>query len=123
MDAGQVLAFRNKIINRKIKIILLSGIILSCLSGLIPNEAMVTHPSWNNDGRDCTKNACQIAASGWPIPFIWDQTWLSPTNSADWLGVLIEDDHLSFLAFIKNIGFWGLVSLTGLYVKNLTLKR
>ena len=77
---------------------------------------MVSHYYWNTDGQDCTKSACQIVASGWPVPFIWDKIWNSPVNSADWIGVLLTVDHLNTAAFIRNTMFWTFMTFLGLFL-------
>lgn len=84
---------------------------LSLISGFIPAVAMVSEPNWNNDGRDCTLEACRIAAAGWPFPYIWDKDWTSPTNSADLFGALLDMDHFDMKVFIANTAFWLPVSI------------
>lgn len=100
-------------IRKFITFVLLCSLAMSFASGFIPTEATVTHKSWNNNGRDCTQSACQVAATGWPIAYIWDKTWLSPTNSADWLGVLIGSDHVNLAGLVKNTFLWTLIVLIG----------
>ena len=116
-----------RIYAQKLKIVVLSAFVLAFFSGFIPNEAMVSHYFWNTDGQDCTKKACQIAAAGWPVAYIWDGPHTSPAYSADWLGVWLGTDHFSFMGFLKNIVFWGLSMFIGLlalnFLKQSSLKR
>ena len=91
---------------RSIILALSLGILLSVLSGFIATEARVSHDFWSTDGQDCRIEPCKIAAAGWPYSYIWDQTWNSPVNSADWIGVLITVDHFNPNMFFKNTIFW-----------------
>lgn len=63
----------------------LSALILF-ISGLIPVRAIGAcygdgQPAWG----------CELAASGWPFAFIHDGGYTSPTDSADWLGLIGSD--------------------------------
>ena len=102
---------------RMISLIIVSSIILSCLSGFIPAEAYVTHYFWNTDGQECRIEACLIDASGWPIAYIWDGTWNSPVGSADWSGVWLGVDHFNFLSFLRNSLIWSAPVLLIILIK------
>ena len=112
-----------RIYAQKLKIVVLSAFVLAFFSGFIPNEAMVSHYFWNTDGQDCKKKACQIAAAGWPVAYIWDGPHTSPAYSADWFGVLIGSDHLNAISLIKNTVFWSFVILSSLLLRKSFKRR
>lgn len=78
----------------------------SILSGFAIGTRVISHPYWNNDGRDCRVDVCEVVSAGWPYGYIWATTWISPTNSASWMGVLLDMDYLAIGVFVQNTLFW-----------------
>lgn len=88
--------------------------LLLFISGLIPQRAIGAcyadgQPPWG----------CELAASGWPFPFIHDG-YTSPMNSADWLGWMIGSDIWQWGEFYKALTLAFILAIFLLAVWKLT---
>jgi hypothetical protein len=53
--------------------------------------------------RECPR---PVAARGWPILFVVDKTWTSPTPNVDLLGALVGIDSFRWTRFAGTLAFW-----------------
>ena len=53
----------------------------------------------------CEKS-CQVAAAGWPLPYVIDYPGLSPVGSASLLGALLGLDNIRPASLLGNFAFW-----------------
>lgn len=86
---------------------LLLGAGLTLLSSFSVNRsAMATYP----DIMGC-EEACQVAATGWPLVFVRDYTGMSVVSTADMMEVWFAADQFDWLPFLANVIFWSGVFL------------
>jgi hypothetical protein len=53
---------------------------------------------------------CEVAAAGWPAPYVVDYPGISVVGSADLLGALVGEDKFRLLPFLMGVLFWSLLA-------------
>jgi hypothetical protein len=76
------------------------------LSTLVSTRATAIYPGI----MDCERG-CQVAAAGWPVPFVIDYPGASPAGSADLLGLMLGIDILNSMSLLYTFLTWLLFSI------------
>lgn len=50
--------------------------------------------------------SCDVAAAGWPAPYLIDYPGISVVGSANLSGALLGEDHFRLLPFLLTLLFW-----------------
>jgi hypothetical protein len=56
------------------------------------------------------EDRCEVAAAGWPVPYLIDYPGLSVSGAADITGALVGEDHFRLANFAMTWLVWSLVS-------------
>jgi hypothetical protein len=86
-------------------LILASGMTLAFLSSAQAGRTSATY----SEIMGC-EVACDVAAAGWPAPYLVDYPGISVVGSADLSGALLGEDRFRTGAFFQTLVFWTLVS-------------
>ena len=86
-------------------IALASAVALTLLSTAVPGSATAQY----EEIMDCERG-CEVAAAGYPFPFIIDYPGLSPAKRASLLGAILGIDHVSWSRAAASFGAWFLAS-------------
>jgi hypothetical protein len=85
-----------------------TGLALTLLSTGMAGKARATY----SEIMGC-ETGCEVAAAGWPVPFLVDYPGLSVTGAANLLGALAGEDHFRLLPFCLSLLFWIAVAALG----------
>jgi hypothetical protein len=82
-----------------------SFLILNCLAILLTLSSSIVPGERTEHYADvgCVPE-CQVVAAGFPLPYIADYPGLSPTHSADLVGLMIGSDKFRLDAFCIDVG-------------------
>jgi hypothetical protein len=80
------------------------GFVLALGSSAVPGRAWASYP----EVMGCEQR-CEVAASGWPLPYIIDYPGLSSSGVANLVGALVGSDHLRILPFGATWVLWSVV--------------
>ncbi|HEY0626389.1 MAG TPA: hypothetical protein VGD10_06615 [Allosphingosinicella sp.] len=87
-----------------VRLLLLSiaaGILLALLSSAAPGRAQATY----SEIMGC-ETRCEVAAAGWPAPYLVDYPGISVVGSANLSGGLLGEDKFRLLPFLLTALFW-----------------
>ena len=93
---------------RRIIAILAAGLLLALVSTAISGRAEATY----SEIMGC-EILCDVAAAGWPAPYLVDYPGLSVSNAADLTGALVGEDKFRLLPFLATLAFWTIVAAAG----------
>lgn len=79
---------------------------LTIAAGHVPRTVTATYP----DIMGCERG-CEVAAAGFPLPFIVDYPGLSPVGSAHPAGALLGLDRVLWPRAVAVLVFWSVVSV------------
>ena len=79
----------------------LAGLTLTLLSSAKGGESSATY----SEIMGCEQR-CQVAAAGWPFPYLVDYPGISVVGSADLSGALVGEDKFRLLPFVLTLAFW-----------------
>jgi hypothetical protein len=71
-------------------------------SELVPYEGV--EPGWSYT---------HVTVGGWPLAFIYDKPYFSPTNRVDWFGVLLGMDQFRPWPFLGDVAIYFALSWVG----------
>ncbi len=89
--------------------LLATSLLLTTLSGWVPRQVTTRYP----DIMGCERG-CQVAAGGWPVPFVVDYPGISPVGSVSISGGLMGEDRMRWGAFAASWALW--LSVGGLAI-------
>jgi hypothetical protein len=87
------------------------GVVLALLSSAQPGRARATY----SEIMGCERS-CEVAAAGWPMPYLIDYPGISVVGSANLSGALLGEDHFRWGAFALTWLFWTAVSTAFLFL-------
>jgi hypothetical protein len=97
-------------------IIVSAGLVMALLSSFQPGRAKATYP----EIMGC-EVSCNVAAAGWPVPYLIDYPGISVVGSANLSGGFLGEDKFRGSYFALTWGFWtlacGLAGLLGRAVR------
>ena len=79
----------------------LAGLALTLLSSAKAGESSATY----SEIMGCEQK-CQVAAAGWPFPYLVDYPGISVVGSADLSGAFVGEDKFRLLPFVLTLAFW-----------------
>jgi hypothetical protein len=85
------------------------GLVLALLSSAKAGKAWAIY----GDIDGCV-DGCEVAAAGWPLPYLVDYPGLSVGGSVDLVGAILGQNHLRPLLFSITLLFWTLAAVAGL---------
>jgi hypothetical protein len=81
--------------------ILVLGIVATLASGAVGQRAVARYADI-----DGCATGCEVAAAGWPLPYVVDYPGLSPANEASLVGLAMRVDRLRPEAFAVDLLAW-----------------
>jgi hypothetical protein len=96
---------------RRYSYTLLFALCATLISTVVPGSARVTYP----DIMGC-EFGCEVAAVGFPFPFIIDYPGISPGHSADLTGALLGVDQVNWGRAAATFSVWTVAGLFATYV-------
>ena len=95
----------------RILLVLACGLALALLSSAKPGRARAVY----SEIMGC-ETGCDVAAAGWPAPFLVDYPGISVVGSADLSGALLGEDKFYLIPFVLTLLFWVAAATAALLV-------
>jgi hypothetical protein len=94
------------------------GLFLALLSSVVPGRGRAAY----SEIMGC-EQGCEVAAAGWPVPYLVDYPGISVSGSAGLGGALGREDHFRLLPFCQTALFWMAAAAALLFLWRLARRR
>lgn len=98
---------------RILPLALAPGLLLALASSAFPGRTTAVY----SEIMGC-EAGCEVAAAGWPVPYLVDYPGISVVGSAGLSGALVGEDHFRLLPFLLTALFWTALVLLVLLLRS-----